>query len=88
MRPRAGASHALITRLDDLASRRGYQLTYSVGWELGERERPALRLVPEAAWQVAIDSRSEVRLAGPDAARRTRTGRRGGRSARGRARCR
>jgi len=26
-----GASHGLITRLDELASRRGYQLTYSVG---------------------------------------------------------
>jgi hypothetical protein len=28
----AGASHALITKLDKLASRRGYELTYSVGW--------------------------------------------------------
>jgi len=57
----AGASHALITRLDELASRRGYQLTYSVGWELGERERAALRLVPEDAWQIAIDHHGEVR---------------------------
>ena len=39
----AGASHGLIARLDQLAARRGYQLTYSVGWELGERERPAIR---------------------------------------------
>jgi hypothetical protein len=57
----AGASHGLITRLDKLASRRGYQLTYSVGWELGERERQAIRLVPEAAWQIAVDGRGEVR---------------------------
>jgi DDE family transposase len=57
----AGASHGLITRLDKLARRRGYQLTYSVGWELGEREREAIRLVPGAAWQIAIDSRGEVR---------------------------
>ena len=35
----AGASHGLITRLDQLASRPGRQLTYSVGWELGGRER-------------------------------------------------
>jgi hypothetical protein len=42
----AGASHGLITRLDKLASRRGYQVIYSVGWELGERERAAIRLVP------------------------------------------
>ena len=57
----AGASHGLITRLDELASRRGYQLTYSVGWELGERERQALGLVPGTAWQVCVDDRGEVR---------------------------
>jgi hypothetical protein len=57
----AGASHGLITRLDQMASRPGYQLTYSVGWELGERERRAIRLVPGAAWQIAVDGRGEVR---------------------------
>jgi hypothetical protein len=57
----AGASHALITKLDTLAARRGYELTYSVGWELGERERAAIALVPQTAWQIAIDHRGEVR---------------------------
>jgi hypothetical protein len=57
----AGASHGLISRLDQLASRPGYQLTYSVGWELGERERQAIGAVPEKAWQIAIDGRGEVR---------------------------
>ena len=57
----AGASHALVERLDKLAARRGYELTYSVGWALGEREKTALRLVPEQAWQIAIDGRGEVR---------------------------
>jgi hypothetical protein len=57
----AGASHGLIERLDALASRPGYQLIYSVGWELGERERTALRQAPEQAWQIAIDTRGEVR---------------------------
>jgi hypothetical protein len=57
----AGASHGLIARLDALASRRGYELAYSVGWVLGERERAALRLVPEPAWQVAIDGNGQVR---------------------------
>jgi hypothetical protein len=57
----AGASHALVARLDVLAARRGYELTYSVGWVLGERERAALRLVPEPAWQIAIDGKGEVR---------------------------
>jgi len=57
----AGASHALVARLDALAGRRGFELTYSVGWALGEREKTALRLVPEQAWQIAIDGRGEVR---------------------------
>ena len=55
------ASHGLITRLDQLAARPGHQLTYSVGWELGARERNAIRLVPAQAWQIAIDQRGEVR---------------------------
>jgi hypothetical protein len=73
----AGASHALVARLDALAARRGYELTYSVGWVLGERERAALRLVPEQAWQIAIDGRGEIRerragqaCAGPGCAHR------------------
>jgi hypothetical protein len=57
----AGASHGLIDRLDKLAARPGHQLVYSVGWELGERERTALRQVPGQAWQIAIDHRGEVR---------------------------
>ena len=57
----AGASHGLIERLDELASRPGYQLIYSVGWELGERERTAIAAVPACAWQIAIDRHGEVR---------------------------
>src|SRR5262249_43864551 len=57
----AGASHDLVTRLDKLASRPGYQVIWSVGWELGERERQAIAAVPEAAWQIAVDPRGEVR---------------------------
>jgi Transposase DDE domain group 1 len=57
----AGASHGLIARLDTLAARPGYQLTYSVGWDLGARERQAITLVPEGAWQVAIDYRGQLR---------------------------
>jgi Transposase DDE domain group 1 len=57
----AGASHGLISRLDALAARPGHQLTYSVGWELGDRERAAIRQVPAGAWQIAIDPRGEVR---------------------------
>ena len=57
----AGASHGLIERLDTLAARPGHQLIYTVGWELGERERTAIAQVPERAWQIAIDTRGEVR---------------------------
>jgi DDE family transposase len=57
----AGASHGLIERLDALAARPGHHLIYSVGWELGERERTAIAAVPAQAWQIAIDTRGEVR---------------------------
>jgi Transposase DDE domain group 1 len=57
----AGASHDLITRLDKLAARPGHQLIYSVGWELGEREKAAITAVPAEAWQIAVDERGEVR---------------------------
>ena len=57
----AGASHDLIAHLDKLAARRGYQLAYSAGWALTGREKAALRLVPEQAWQAAIDPRGKVR---------------------------
>jgi hypothetical protein len=57
----AGASHGLIERLDTLAARPGHQLVYSVGWELGERERTALHQVPEQAWQIAIGPGGEIR---------------------------
>jgi hypothetical protein len=57
----AGASHGLISRLDALATRPGHQLTYSVGWDLGERERTAIRRAPQQAWQIAVDHRGEVR---------------------------
>jgi DDE family transposase len=57
----AGASHGLIERLDALAARPGYQVIYSVGWDLGGRERTAIRLVPGHAWQIAVDHHGQVR---------------------------
>lgn len=57
----AGASHELIEHLDKLASRRGYQLIYSVGWALTGREKTAIRLVPERAWVQAIGPRGQLR---------------------------
>jgi Transposase DDE domain group 1 len=57
----AGFSHKLLEHLDKLASRRGHTLIYSCGWELDQREKAAIRLVPEHAWEIAIDHRGEVR---------------------------
>ena len=57
----AGASHDLVKRLYKLANRRGYELVYSVGWALTEREQAALKLVPETAWEAAIDPSGDVR---------------------------
>ncbi len=57
----AGASHGLISHLDKLASRPGYQVIYSVGWELGKREKAAIAAVPAQAWQIAVDGHGEVR---------------------------
>jgi hypothetical protein len=57
----AGASHELVGELDRLASRRGHQLVYSVGWALGARERAALGQVPETAWEAAVDGLGRVR---------------------------
>ena len=57
----AGASHGLVEHLDTLASRRGHHLVYSVGWDLGERERTAIRLVPQTAWQIAIGPAGSAR---------------------------
>jgi hypothetical protein len=57
----AGASHKLITRLEELAAEPGRTLVYSVGWELGERERAAIAVVAGDSWQIAINAHGEVR---------------------------
>ena len=57
----AGASHELVKELDRLASRHGYQVTWSVGWALGAREQAAIGKVPEAAWEAAINGKGQVR---------------------------
>jgi hypothetical protein len=57
----AGASHDLVSHLDELAQRPGRTLTWSVGWELGGREKAAICQVPPEAWQVAVDAAGEIR---------------------------
>ena len=58
---RGRGRHALVKELDRLAGRHGYQVTYSVGWELAAREKTAIGQVPEHAWEAAVDGRGEVR---------------------------
>ena len=79
----AGASHDLIKHLDKLAARRGYQLTYSVGWALGEREKTAIAAGPGAGLAdrrstAAARSASAAPMA-PARTRAARTGRAGSR---------
>lgn len=50
-----------LTGMDKLAAELGRTLVYSVGWELGAREREAIRVVPGKAWQVAVDAARQVR---------------------------
>jgi hypothetical protein len=57
----ARASHGLVKQLDKLASRPGYHLIWSVGWELGERERQAIDQVTEQAWLIAVEHPGEIR---------------------------
>src|SRR5215469_1515462 len=64
----AGFSHKLLEHLDKLAARRGHTLIYSAGWELDNREKAVLRLVPEDAWEIAIDHRGEIRERRSDSA--------------------
>jgi len=56
-----GASHGLIASLDALAARPGHQLTYPVGWALGERKRAAIGQVPPDTWLIAIGTHGDVR---------------------------
>jgi len=46
-----------VQELDRLAARQGYP----VRWELGARERAAIGKVPEAAWEIAVDGKGQVR---------------------------
>lgn len=51
----AGASHGLIDHITALNGKPGRRVHYSVGWDLGERERIAIGRVPRTAWQAVLD---------------------------------
>ena len=50
----AGASHELIAHLLSLSSRRRTVL-FTSGWAITEADEQAIRLLPAAAWQTAVD---------------------------------
>src|SRR5208282_2939088 len=50
----AGASHELISHLLSLSSRRRTVL-FTCGWAITEGDEQAIRLLPAAAWQAAVD---------------------------------
>jgi hypothetical protein len=51
----AGASHGLVEHISALNARPGYRVHYSIGWELGARERTAIGWVPAFAWGAVLD---------------------------------
>jgi hypothetical protein len=55
----AGASHELITHLLSLSSRRRTAL-FTSGWMITEADEQAIRLLPAAAWQAAVDQDGAV----------------------------
>lgn len=52
----AGASHGLVDHITALDSRPGYRVHYSIGWDLGARERAAIARVPKKVWDAVLDT--------------------------------
>jgi Transposase DDE domain group 1 len=51
----AGASHGLVDHISTLNAAPGRRVHYSIGWELGTRERTAIDRVPACAWGAVLD---------------------------------
>jgi hypothetical protein len=57
----AGASHGLIEHISTLNARPGFRVHYSIGWDLGTRERAAIGWVPTTAWSAVLDTNGQPR---------------------------
>jgi hypothetical protein len=55
----AGASHELITHLLSLTTKRRTVL-FTFGWMITDTDEQAIRLLPAAAWQAAVDQNGAV----------------------------
>jgi hypothetical protein len=51
----AGASHGLVNHIATLNASPGRRVHYSIGWELGARERATIAWVPPSAWDAVLD---------------------------------
>jgi Transposase DDE domain group 1 len=51
----AGSSHGLIDHITTLNASPSRRVHYSIGWELGARERAAIGRVPSTAWDHVLD---------------------------------
>ena len=51
----AGASHGLVDHITALNTRPGHRVHYSIGWDLGARERTSLGRVPAHVWEHVLD---------------------------------
>jgi Transposase DDE domain group 1 len=52
----AGASHGLVEHITTLNQRPGHRVHYSIGWDLGERERAAIGRVLTGTWEPVLDA--------------------------------
>lgn len=52
----AGASHGLVNHITTLNSSPWRRVHYSIGWDLGARERAAIARVPRHAWDAVLDT--------------------------------
>ncbi|MGH4011518.1 MAG: transposase [Pseudonocardiaceae bacterium] len=60
----AGASHGVVNHITTLNASPWRQVHYSIGWDLGERERAAIARVPAGAWGVVLDDEGQPRNPG------------------------
>jgi len=57
----AGASHGLVHHITTLNASPWRTVQYSIGWDLGARERAAIGRVPKHAWDHVLDSNGHPR---------------------------
>lgn len=57
----AGASHGLVDHITTLNASPWRRVHYSIGWDLGARERAAIGRVPASAWGAVLDTEGQPR---------------------------